>query len=89
MPGTVVAVAVYIPLAWLDRRIGMDRLTSWHRWTGFSVLWVLLAHAVFITFGYAESSSLDPVNHLVDLAETVEGVLRAVVALGIIIMIGA
>ncbi|NUP21831.1 MAG: ferredoxin reductase family protein [Streptomyces sp.] len=75
-------------LPWLDLRIGMDRLTSWHRWTGFSVLWVLLAHAVFITFGYAESSSLDPVNQLVDLAETVEGVLRAVVALGIIIVIG-
>ncbi|TXS44028.1 oxidoreductase [Streptomyces sp. uw30] len=76
-------------LPWLDRRIGMDRLTSWHRWTGFSILWVLLAHAVFITFGYAESSSLDPVNQLIDLAETVEGVLRAVVALGIIIVIGA
>ena len=76
-------------LPWLDRRIGMDRLTSWHRWTGFSVLWALRAHAVFITFGYAESSSLDPVNQLIDLAETVEGVLRAVVALGIIIVIGA
>jgi predicted ferric reductase len=75
-------------LPWLDRRIGMDRLTSWHRWTGFSVLWVLLAHAVFITFGYAESSSLDPVNQLIDLAETIEGVLRAIVALGIIIVIG-
>ncbi|MET9834175.1 ferredoxin reductase family protein [Streptomyces sp. NPDC006385] len=75
-------------LPWLDRRIGMDRLTSWHRWTGFSVLWTLLAHAVFITFGYAQSSSLDPVNQLIDLAETVEGVLRAVVALGIIMVIG-
>lgn len=75
-------------LPWLDRRIGMDRLTSWHRWTGFSVLWLLLAHAVFITFGYAEYSSMDPVRQLVDLAETVEGVLRAVVALAIIIVIG-
>ncbi|MFI2432767.1 ferric reductase-like transmembrane domain-containing protein [Streptomyces sp. NPDC018693] len=75
-------------LPWLDRRIGMDRLTSWHRWTGFGVLWLLLAHVVFITFGYAEASSLDPVNQLIDLAETVEGVLRAVVALGIIIVIG-
>ncbi|MPY61180.1 oxidoreductase [Streptomyces spongiae] len=76
-------------LPWLDRRIGMDRLTSWHRWTGFGILWTLLSHAVFITFGYAESSSLDPVNQLVDLAETVEGVLRAVVALGIILVVGA
>ncbi|MFI9767918.1 ferric reductase-like transmembrane domain-containing protein [Streptomyces sp. NPDC052415] len=76
-------------LPWLDRRIGMDRLTSWHRWTGFGILWTLLAHAVFITFGYADSSGLDPVNQLVDLAETVEGVLRAVVALVIVLVVGA
>ncbi|CCK26679.1 oxidoreductase [Streptomyces davaonensis JCM 4913] len=76
-------------LPWLDRRIGMDRLTSWHRWTGFGILWTLLAHAVFITFGYADSSGLDPVNQLVDLAETVEGVLRAVAALVIILVVGA
>ncbi|MEU6917479.1 ferredoxin reductase family protein [Streptomyces olindensis] len=76
-------------LPWFDRRIGMDRLTSWHRWTGFSVLWLLLAHAVFIVFGYAQASSLDPVNQLVDLAETVEGVLRAIVALAVIIVVGA
>ncbi|MFF8672979.1 ferric reductase-like transmembrane domain-containing protein [Streptomyces sp. NPDC015242] len=76
-------------LPWFDRRIGMDRLTSWHRWTGFSVLWLLLAHAVFIVLGYAGSSSLDPVNQLVHLAETVEGVLRAIVALAIIVVAGA
>ncbi|MFI6930906.1 ferric reductase-like transmembrane domain-containing protein [Streptomyces sp. NPDC050287] len=76
-------------LPWLDRRIGMDRLTSWHRWTGFGILCTLLTHAVFIAFGYAQSSALDPVNQVIDLAETVEGVLRAVVALGIILVVGA
>lgn len=76
-------------LPWLDRRIGMDRLTLWHRWLGFGLLWTLLGHAVFITFGYAEMSSMDPVNQLVDLAETVEGVLRAVVALALILVVGA
>ncbi|MGA5500584.1 ferredoxin reductase family protein [Streptomyces umbrinus] len=75
-------------LPWLDRRIGMDRLTSWHRWVGFGLLWTLLGHAVFITFGYADSSGLGPVSQLVDLAETVEGVLRAVVALVLILVIG-
>ncbi|MFJ4620206.1 ferric reductase-like transmembrane domain-containing protein [Streptomyces sp. NPDC088812] len=76
-------------LPWLDRRIGMDRLTNWHRWTGFGLLWTLVGHVVFITLGYARSSSLDPVSQLVDLAETVEGVFRAVVALGMILVIGA
>ncbi|OIJ96061.1 oxidoreductase [Streptomyces sp. MUSC 14] len=76
-------------LPWLDRRIGMDRLTSWHRRTGFGVLWTLLTHVVFITFGYAQASSTDPVNQLVNLAETTEGVLRAIVALSLIIVVGA
>ncbi|MEV6051448.1 ferredoxin reductase family protein [Streptomyces sp. NPDC052107] len=76
-------------LPWLDRRIGMDRLTSWHRRTGFGILWTLLTHAVFITFGYAQASSMDPVNQLVNLAETVEGVLRAIVALALIVVVGA
>ena len=76
-------------LPWLDRRIGMDRLTLWHRWTGFALLWTLLGHAVFITFGYADSSGMDPVNQLVDLAETTEGVLRAVAALALILVVGA
>lgn len=76
-------------LPWLDRRIGMDRLTSWHRWTGFALLWTLLAHAVFIGFGYADGAGVGPVTEIVDLAETTEGVLRAVVALGIILVVGA
>ncbi|MEV6759446.1 ferredoxin reductase family protein [Streptomyces sp. NPDC051105] len=76
-------------LPWLDRRIGMDRLTSWHRWTGFTLLWTLLGHAVFITFGYADGAGVGPVSEIVDLAETTEGVLRAVVALGIILVVGA
>ncbi|MDH6218605.1 ferredoxin reductase family protein [Streptomyces pseudovenezuelae] len=76
-------------LPWLDRRIGMDRLTSWHRWTGFGILWTLLAHAVFITFGYADGTGVGPISEVVDLAETTEGVFRAVVAFGIIIVVGA
>jgi predicted ferric reductase len=76
-------------LPWLDRRIGMDRLTAWHRWTGFALLWTLLTHAVFISFGYADGAGVGPVTELVDLAETTEGVLRAIVALGIVLAVGA
>ncbi|MEU5307578.1 ferredoxin reductase family protein [Streptomyces sp. NPDC021562] len=76
-------------LPWLDRRIGMDRLTSWHRWTGFALLWTLLAHAVFISFGYADGAGVGPLTELFDLARTTQGVLRAVVALGVIIVVGA
>src|SRR5262245_18607121 len=43
-------------LPWLDRRIGMDRLTSWHRWIGFTLLWTVLTHATFVVIGYASLS---------------------------------
>ena len=76
-------------LPWLDRRIGMDRMTTWHRWTGFSLLWLLLSHAVFITFGYAQVSELPLMTEVVEMATTVEGVLRAMVALVLIIVVGA
>ncbi|GAA1263846.1 ferredoxin reductase family protein [Saccharothrix xinjiangensis] len=75
-------------LPWLDRRLGMDRLTSWHRWVGFSLLWLLVAHAVLVTTGYASLASLPPVDELVSPATTVEGVLRAVVALLPVAVVG-
>lgn len=40
-------------LPWLDRRIGMDRLTVWHRWVGFTLLWTILTHATIVVLGYA------------------------------------
>lgn len=75
-------------LPWLDHRIGMDRLTSWHRWVGFGLLWTLLSHALFITLGYAGAASASFWDELVELATTTEGVLRAIVALALILVIG-
>jgi predicted ferric reductase len=40
-------------LPWLDRRIGMDRLTYWHRWVGLTLFWVVVTHATFILLGYS------------------------------------
>lgn len=41
-------------LPWLDRRIGMDRLTAWHRWIGFTLLWTVLLHGTIVVLGYAK-----------------------------------
>ena len=40
-------------LPWLDRRLGMDRLTAWHRWTGFAVFWLVIAHPTVVVTGFA------------------------------------
>ncbi|MFJ8917681.1 ferric reductase-like transmembrane domain-containing protein [Amycolatopsis sp. NPDC102389] len=76
-------------LPWLDRRLGMDRLTAWHRWTGFSLLWTLLAHFVFIVFGYARVEDNGVVDEFVTMVTKLEGILRAVVAFALILLVGA
>ena len=37
----------------LDRTVGFDRLTVWHRWNGKVALSLLIVHAAAITTGYA------------------------------------
>ncbi|WP_416071573.1 ferric reductase-like transmembrane domain-containing protein [Streptomyces sp. ME02-8801-2C] len=55
-------------LPWLDRRIGMDRLTVWHRWVGFTLLWTLLTHAVLVVLGYADLSDTSMTKTFFSLA---------------------
>ncbi|WP_305787057.1 ferredoxin reductase family protein [Symbioplanes lichenis] len=41
-------------LPWLDRRLGLDGLTTVHRWGGFTLSWLLVLHVSFIVTGYAQ-----------------------------------
>jgi predicted ferric reductase len=75
-------------LPWLDRRLGMDRLTGLHRLVGFSLVWLLVGHVVFVVYGYADLAGQGPVGELVDLATTVAGVLRAVISFVLIMAVG-
>ncbi|MFY1671008.1 ferric reductase-like transmembrane domain-containing protein [Plantactinospora sp. WMMB334] len=75
-------------LPWLDRRIGMDRLTAWHRWTGYTLLWTVVAHATCIVFGLAMMSGTSFSGQVVDLATTWEGVAWAMIAGGLLLTIG-
>jgi predicted ferric reductase len=40
-------------IAWVERLVGFDRLTVWHRWNGHAVLDLMLAHVVLSVWGYA------------------------------------
>jgi predicted ferric reductase len=55
-------------LPWLDRRLGMDRLTVWHRWVGFTLLWTVVTHATLIVLGYATLGGAPVVRTFLSLA---------------------
>jgi predicted ferric reductase len=40
-------------MPFLERLLGFDRATKWHRWNGYAVLALVLAHVVFSVYGYA------------------------------------
>jgi len=46
-------VVLLARLPWLERLVGFDRLTVWHRWNGHATFDLVLAHVVFTVWGYA------------------------------------
>ncbi|MER5385210.1 ferric reductase-like transmembrane domain-containing protein [Streptomyces sp. NPDC002688] len=75
-------------LPWLDRRIGMDRLTVWHRWVGFTLLWTVLTHATLVVLGFATLDDASMAKTFLALAG-VPASLLGMLAAGVIVVIAA
>jgi predicted ferric reductase len=73
---------------WLDQTFGQDRITDAHRWVGFSAIWLLVAHGVLSTVGFAMSVGANPVDEFLTLLGTYPYVLWSAVALGLFIVVG-
>ena len=72
----------------LERVIGQDRLVKSHRLLGPSVIFLLLAHAVFIVVGYAQGLRTGAVHELSVLLLSYPGILTAGVGMGLLLMAG-
>jgi predicted ferric reductase len=76
-------------LPWLDRRVGMDRLTVWHRWVGFTLLWTVLTHATLVVLGYAAHDDVSAGTTFLALAgvpATLLGMVAATTIVGIAVI---
>jgi len=76
-------------LPWLDRRVGMDRLTVWHRWVGFTLLWTVLTHATLVVLGYAAHDDVSAAKTFLALAgvpATLLGMIAATTIVGIAVI---
>ena len=72
---------------WLDQLFGMDRLAVWHRWLGFSCVWMLVGHVVFTTVGYSLGDGSTIVGETWSLITTYPWVLMAWVSLGLFALV--
>src|SRR3954470_10111388 len=73
----VVVVLLVARVPPLERAIGQDRLVAWHRRLGPWPLYLLLAHAVLITVGYARQAKTGVLHELGQLLWTYPGILAA------------
>ena len=73
----VVVVLLVARIPPLERAIGQDRLVSWHRTLGPWPLYLLLAHAVLITVGYARAAHDGVLHQFGQLLLTYPGILAA------------
>jgi predicted ferric reductase len=75
-------------IGWLERVVGFDRLAVWHRWNGFAAVWLLVAHTVLTTLGFASASHRTVVAQVGDFVMHVPDVLMAFVGLALFIAVG-
>jgi predicted ferric reductase len=75
----VVVVLLVARVPPLERAIGQDRLVAWHRRLGPWPLYLLLAHAVLITVGYAQQAHDGVLHQFGQLLLTYPGIVAATV----------
>jgi ferredoxin-NADP reductase/DMSO/TMAO reductase YedYZ heme-binding membrane subunit len=73
----VVVVLLVARVPPLERAVGQDRLVAWHRRLGPWPLYLLLAHAVLITVGYARQAHDGVLHQFGQLLLTYPGILAA------------
>jgi len=82
----LIQVLLLARLPWLERLAGFDRLTVWHRLNGKACLYMVLAHTVLITIGYALADRLPITPEISRLLSDYPGMIAATV--GTALMIG-
>lgn len=88
--GTYLALVQLVLMSrspWLDQLFGMERLAVWHRWLGFSVLWLIVGHAVLSTVGFAMGDGSSVLGEAWTLVTTYPYMLMATVALALLVLV--
>jgi predicted ferric reductase len=83
----LVQIVLIARMPWLDRWIGTDRMTAWHRSNGQYTIGMLVAHTCLITVGYASADKASLVHETGKLLRSYPDVLAATAALGMLVAV--
>jgi predicted ferric reductase len=74
-------------LPWLERAIGFDRLTAWHRGLGTNVVLVLVAHVLLVVAGLAMTEHHAPWSATIEIITTYPDMLTALLGMGLFVTV--
>jgi predicted ferric reductase len=83
----LIQVLLLARLPFLEKLAGFDTLTTWHRRNGKAVLYLVLAHVVFITLGYALLDKLSIPSEVSSLLGNYPGMVAATVGTALMIVV--
>jgi predicted ferric reductase len=83
----LVQVLLMSRIPWVERAYGQDALARRHRLVGFWSFWLLIAHVVVITLGYAASAHTGVLAEAWNLVATYPGMLLATAATGLLVAV--
>jgi predicted ferric reductase len=73
----LIQVLLMARIPWIERAYGQDTLARRHRLIGFTSFWLMIAHIVLITLGYAQQVNAPILDQLWTLVTTYAGMLLA------------
>ncbi|MFG2041849.1 ferric reductase-like transmembrane domain-containing protein [Dactylosporangium sp. NPDC048998] len=85
----LVQVLLMARIPWVERAYGQDALARRHRTVGFVSFWLMVAHVVLITVGYAQTSDTGLVTEAWDLVATYPGMLLATAGTALLVAVVA
>ncbi|MET0496138.1 MAG: ferredoxin reductase family protein [Actinoplanes sp.] len=74
-------------IPWVESSYGQDALARRHRLVGFASFWLMIAHVVLITVGYAQSGGGGLVGEAWDLVVTYPGMVLAAAGTVLLVLV--
>lgn len=71
----------------LERRVGFDRLSGWHRRTGAIAILLVIAHGPLIVAGYARTGDVSLTNQVSQLLGVFPGMVTALIGTALILSV--
>ena len=83
----MVQLVLVARIPWLDRRLGMDRLTAWHRWVGIALAWTIACHATFVLLGFSRLDDATVPETFLSLAGVTASLLGMCAAAVVVVVV--